>query len=139
MPAASTGFSRGGHLFEGMELPSRSDPTWLRIIARSEPPAPDPTWLTEKESALFTGRDMGDIARAHLPTRRERDARNRVTVFYDADVLRQVFRPRDARLKLALLECSVWQLKREFVNTGDPELMKWIGECITLRSRPAPR
>ena len=119
----------------------RSSATWLRLTARKdEAPAPI-TWLDPREAALFTGRDIVDIERVPLHTKRERDGRNRVMVWYDAAELQQVYRVRDSTMKLALLECSLYQLRREFATctAGGAERMRWIGECITLRSRPAPR
>jgi hypothetical protein len=112
----------------------RSFAARLRLAAwEDETPSPV-TWLLPREAALFTGRDIVDIERVRLHTKRERDGRNRVTVFYDAAELRQVFGVRNGTMKLALLECTLYQLRREFANATDSELMKWIGACITLRS-----
>jgi hypothetical protein len=93
--------------------------------------------LNQREAVLFAGRDIADLE--HIPslhTRRERGCRRgqHTTIFFDAAELRQVFRVADAQMKLALLECSMWQLRREFSACTNTELMRWIGECLILRS-----
>jgi hypothetical protein len=126
--------SRGRHLFLRKAKPLRSSAAWARLTARKDETPSSVTWLDPREASLFTGRDIVDIQKVPLHTRRERDGRNRVRVWYDAAALRQVFPVRNGTMKLALLECTLYQLRREFANAADSELLKWIGACITLRS-----
>jgi hypothetical protein len=122
---------RGPLFFEGVKL-LRQSATWQRLTAHKvETPAPD-TWLTEREAELFCGRDLADIKRVPFRTRREKNG-HRTKTFYPANDLRQVFRIRNAAMKLALLEASPHQLRCELASSTDPEIMRYISEAIALR------
>jgi hypothetical protein len=104
------------------------------ILGQLEAPPPEPVaWLTLRESCIYTGRDAEHIKRVPtLHTKRERSGKH-TRVLYDGAELAQVFRVKNARVKLVLLDCTRGQLERELKASTDAELTEWIGKLLVFR------